>query len=187
MKKTHKIVLIASASVFGVLLLLLAGFLFYVHSIIRDSDLSIASIEEYRARRETDACLPAVPEDEFAGYTEIDFRYEQHLSILSDERWYRMILSYDAAAYAEQTERIEKTYAFAASPGDPAAAGCAPDFRYGGFAFRTCADNYYPKSMRFIGWNEAEQKICYLYFEDGELDFTNDFPTFFKEHRFIAE
>ena len=35
--------------------------------------------------------------------------------------------------------------------------------------------------MIFIGYNEPDHKICFIYFSDMDLDDTDDFPLFFKQ------
>ena len=186
MRKNRKVTIIISVSILCVLLVFL-GLYVGARVLFGRGNVTVTSLDKYLALCETDGSLPAVPEDEFRGYNDLDFRYEQHLSMLSDERWLRMTLSYDEKTYAEQTARIDESYDFASGAASACTGGYSPDFSFGGFEFKTCSSNVYPKSMCFIGFNKAEQKLCYLYFEDGELDLTDDFPLFFRQHKFIAE
>ncbi len=187
MKKSRKIILIVSASVLGALML--AAIVFFVPIFIAfgKGNKTVDSLEQYLALCETEVYYPAVPEDTFYGYDDVAFRYEKHMWMLSSEQWIRMVMSYDGQAYDEQVKRIYGRYDFIPGATDLTTGGYSPDFSFGGFDFKTESSIVYPKSMLFIGFNRQELKICYLYFSDTELDSTDDFPLFFRQHGFIEE
>ena len=188
MKKSLKIFLIAIASVLGLTLIASVGFMIMLSVTNSKYNFSVDSFEAYLDRCEADAALPYPSEkDIFTGYENMDFHFEQNLWVLSSERWYRMVMTYDQPTYTEMTGKIGEAFAFADAASEAHTGGYAPEFQFGGFDFRTCAGNHYPKSMTFIGLNASARKICFLYFQDPELDSTKDFPAFFREHRIIPE
>jgi len=187
MKKKTKTVLIVLAAVFGTILVLLIGAIITLSVVFGRGDKAVDSFEEYMALCETGEYYPEISLDAFKDYDDIDFHYEQHLWALSSERWYRVILTYNDSTYAKQQEYFNETYDFISNASEDNTGGYSPDFSFGGFEFKTDSCISYPKNMLFIGFNETEKKICYLYFEDDELDSTDDFPIFFQQHHFLPE
>lgn len=179
--------MIVSASVLGAIALLMIGNLVAMFFLFGKGDKTVDSLEEYIALCKSDEYYPTIPEDITKNCNQIDFRYEQHLWALSSERWYRIVMTYDDRSFTEQQEHFNQSCDFAFDAAENQTGGYSPDFIYGGFTFKTAVPNIYPKSMLFIGFNEKEKQICYLYFEDYELDSTDDFPQFFRQHKFIPE
>ena len=187
MKKRTKRIIIVCTSVFGVLAVLSICIFVKLFALLGRGSKTVDSLEEYIVLCETEEYYPKVPVENFIDCDRLYFHYEQLLSVLSSERWYCMVRTYDNLSYAKQKALFYKTYSFATEATEQQTGGYSPDFCFGGFAFHIDSLSSYPKSMLFIGFNEAENKICYLYFEDYELDLTDDFPFFFQQHGFIPE
>ena len=185
MKKTTKIVLIVISSVLALTLLVGVSFGIYLKIEINKTCFSTNSIEEYYEACEKDGAMPQVSTKEFEPCNNIEFYYEQNLWFVISERWYRLTMSYDESEYQNQVKRIESEYTFISTI--PNSDSYEKTFEYGDYTFRVCTPYNYPKEMSFIGFDEKNQKICYIYFSDGDLDSTDDFPEFFEQYEFIEK
>lgn len=185
MKKTVKIALIAICSVTALALIIGAAFVISLKIAINKNCFSIDNIEEYYKVCEKDGTMPQVSTDEFEPYSNIEFYYEQNLWVIISERWYKLVMSYDEGEYQKQVNRIEYEYTFISTI--PNSDSYEKTFEYGNYTFKVCTPYVYPKEMSFIGFDETNHKICYIFFSDYELDYTDDFPEFFKEHQFTEK
>lgn len=187
MKKTTKIILIVISSILALALLVGVSYGIYLKTVIDKTCFSTDNIEEYNKAREKDEAMPEVNTKvkEFEPCNDIDFHYEQDLWFIMSERWYKLTMTYDENEYQKQTERIESEYTFISTI--PDSDSYAKTFEYSDYTFRVCTPYDYPKEMSFIGFDEKNRKICYIYFSDIDLDSTDDFPEFFEQHEFIKK
>lgn len=152
---------------------------------VGDAPSCITSLDKYYSEQQAHGSLPEVNTDEFDGYKDIKFLYRNNYTIISDEQWYRMVMTYDEKSFSQQVKRIDSEYKFVSAEDKDVVGGHSPNFTYNGYEFRTICE-VYPHQMTFIGLDKVNHQICYVYFEDGELDSTNDFPQFFEQKR-LAE
>ena len=178
-KKTLKIILITCACLAAAALIVFAGFWFWVSSL--HSSRTVSDIEEYERLCAEDRLLPALPTAERLGnYTARDFFFaEDHFPVIINRWSYRLTLEYTPQDYAAQAEYLKKNVSFVAQAGENTH-GYAPEFTCGGFRFFTEEGVWFPKGMDFIGFDDETYRICFVYFEDENLDDGPDFPQFFE-------
>lgn len=162
--------------VFGIFLTVLS---------VGDAPSYITSLDKYYSEQQKHLSLPEVNTDEFKGYKDIQFLYKSNFTVISDEQWYRMVMLYDEKSFLKQVKRIDSEYKFVSAEDKDNVGGHSPDFTYNGYEFRTVCEDY-PHQITFIGLDKVNHRICYIYFEDRELDSTDDFPQFFEKKR-LAE
>ena len=153
------------------------------------------------------ALLPSMDElptaDEGQPY-DVDavFTYYHMDYIIFQSDAYTLIVHYDPERYDYDAERkrVEEKYVFRTTAVyygvgphtlDPA-------FELDGFSFHLLDEEYYthdsnpmllpeirmevPKYMYFVGFNDEEKKIAYIYFEDFDLDVIDSFEEFLPEY-----
>lgn len=185
MKKKAKITLLVIGSVLALILFVGASSVIYLRTEINKSSFSINNIEEYYEACEKDGAMPPISTKEFEPCDNIEFYYEQNLWVIISERWYKLTMSYNESEYQKQVKRTESEYDFISDEREPDS--YEKTFEYGDYIFRVCQPYYYPKEMSFIGFDEMNHKICYIFFSDFELDITDDFPEFFNQHSFVEK
>ena len=172
-KRTKIILLIAGAATVIVCDVFLSEFIF---AFLCCSSKTVKDIDAYKALYDTDHVCPALPPDEILGdYENVDFYYNEMLSPISSYRSYSVTLYYTEEAYAAQKAYLNESVAFVEAASEETGE-YEPDFTCGGFRFRTEEGLYFPKCMDFIGFNDDENAICFIHFEDMELDGCRDFP-----------
>ena len=173
-KRTKIILLIVGAG------LLIAGGIFLGKLIFVFLSISSDTLRDLGKYRELSSgeysVYPALPSDELLGdYENADFYYNEMLSPISSYRSYSVTLYYTEEAYAAQKAYLNESVAFVEAASEETGE-YEPDFTCGGFRFRTEEGLYFPKCMDFIGFNDDENAICFIHFEDMELDGCRDFP-----------
>ena len=173
-KRTKIILLIAGAGLLIASGIFLGKIIFVLSCMSSDT---VRDIEKYRELSATPySVYPALPPDEMLGaYEDADFYYDEMLSPISSYRSYSVTLYYTEDAYAAQKAYLNESVAFVEAASEETG-GYEPDFTCGGFRFRTEEGLYFPKCMDFIGFNDNENAICFIHFEDMELDGCRDFP-----------
>ena len=174
MKRTKIILLIAGAVTLVICGIFLGKIIFVLSCMSSDT---VRDIEKYRELSATPySVYPALPPDEMLGaYEDADFYYDEMLSPISSYRSYSVTLYYTEEAYAAQKAYLNESVAFVEAASEETG-GYEPDFTCGGFRFRTEEGLCFPKCMDFIGFNDDENAICFIHFEDWELDVCSDFP-----------
>ncbi len=179
--KTRKTILIIFACLAAAALIAVAGFFIWIHSL--GSSRTVTDMEKYERLCAEDSLLPALPAAECLGsYTAPDFYFaEDHFPVLANRWSYRLTLQYAPEDYAAQAEYLKETGSFVAAAGENTH-GYSPEFTCGGFRFFTEDGIYFPKRMDFIGFDDETCRICFVYFEDENLDDGPDFPEFLKQY-----
>ncbi len=184
MKKKTKITLFAAAAI-----LLAAGLaIVYFSSSLNHfgKKREINDIGKYKeAFAQEGSNLPALPADDRLGkYIDVDFLFKESVGMIISMRWYRIDLQFDAAEYETQKAYLNDACDFIEQTGHKTN-GYAPTFSYRGYSFHTETEIRFPKELSFVGFNDAQRKICLIRFEDADLDDASDFPIFFEEHGFL--
>lgn len=183
-KRTKIILLIAGAATVIVCDVFLSEFIF---AFLCCSSKTVKDIDAYKALYDTDHVCPALPPDEMLGdYENVDFYYNEMLSPISNYRSYSVTLYYGEAQYNVQKTFVNenKTYVAAASF---KTGGYDPNFTCGGFRFQTEQGLIFPKCMDFTGFNDDENAICFIHFEDWDLDGCSNFPLELVQRGLVAE
>ena len=180
-KKSIRIILIIFACFAAAALIAGVGFYIWISSL--SSSRTVTDIEKYERLCAEDSLLPALPAAERLGsYTAPDFYFaEDHFPVFANRWCYRLTLQYAPEDYAAQAEYLKKTVSFVARAGEHTH-GYAPEFPCGGFRFFTEDGIWFPKRMDFIGFDDETRRICFIYFEDENLDDGPDFPRFLEQY-----
>ncbi len=184
-KRTKIILLIVGAG------LLIAGGIFLGKLIFVFLSISSDTLRDLGKYRELSSgeysVYPALPSDELLGdYENADFYYNEMLSPISSYRSYSVTLYYGEAQYKAQKAYVNANKTYVETVGKKTG-GYEPSFTCGGFRFQTEQDLIFPKRMDFIGFNDDENAICFIHFEDWELDGCSDFPQAINESGLVSE
>lgn len=175
MKKDIKIIsniLMVSILVIGALLLLVSYLIF-------GSSYTFKGLDEI----EKGHCIFS---DDFLSYVcEYEDAYYQlhheNIAVFSSDASV-LILNFSPENYQNEKDRIEKDYIFLNTPvADESGDYLISEniFSIDDWNFRVCrSDGWttfsYPDYFRMVGYNEAENKIAYLDFDDSDLDVINE-------------
>lgn len=103
-----------------------------------------------------------------------------YLAPIFKSETYTLIAKYDADEYEKQKSSIDKNYSFDTSLLNP-----EPEFDLDGFRFGLLCDKYidYPHTLYFIGFNDNDKAISYIYFYDQDLDVIDQpYDQFLREY-----
>ena len=175
MKKRIKIILLIAGAALLIICGIFLGKLIFVFSCM--SSDTVRDIEKYiELSGAPYSVYPALPPDDMQGdYEDVDFYYDEMLSPISSYRSYSVTLYYGKAQYKAQKAYVNNNKTYVEAAGEKTG-GYEPSFTCGGFRFQTEQGLIFPKCMDFIGFNDAEKAICFIHFEDWELDGCSDFP-----------
>ena len=183
-KRTKIILLIAGAARLIVCDVFLCEFIF---AFLCCSSKTVKDIDAYKALYGTDHVCPALPPDAMLGnYESAAFYYNEVLAPISNYRSYSVTLYYDEERYAAQKTYVNENKRYVETAGINTG-GYEPSFTCGGFRFQTEQGLIFPKRMDFIGFNDDENAICFIHFEDWELDGCSDFPQELTERGLVSE
>ncbi|MBR6513484.1 MAG: hypothetical protein IKT46_01490 [Clostridia bacterium] len=122
-------------------------------------------------------CLPT--ELQFGEYKDRDFKYFQRNMIIFESHAYTVRLSYDGEEYAKQKSELDTEFSFCTQKlsADIEEPFKEPEFDMGDFHFRIAGIweegsilYEYPKIILFIGTNDTDNEIAYIFFEDLDQD-----------------
>ena len=180
-KKSIRIILIIFACFAAAALIAGVGFYIWISSL--SSSRTVTDIEKYERLCAEDSLLPALPAAERLGsYTAPDFYFaEDHFPVFANRWCYRLTLQYAPEDYAVQKNFLKQTCSFVAQAGEDTH-GYTPDFTCGSFRFSTEEGVWFPKFMSFLGFDDTACRICFVYFEDENLNDGPDFPQFLEQY-----
>lgn len=179
-KKPLKIILIIFACLATAAVIACVGFFIWISSL--HSSRTVTDIEKYERLCAEEWLLPALPEAERCGnYASRDFYFEEEHSMFANRWCYRLTLQYAPEDYAVQKNFLKQTCSFVAQAGEDTH-GYTPDFTCGSFRFSTEEGVWFPKFMSFLGFDDAACRICFVYFEDENLNDGPDFPQFLEQY-----
>ena len=186
MKKRMKIILPIAGAALLIICGIFLGKLIFVFSCI--SSDTVRDMEKYRELSGApNSVYPALPPDDMLGdYEDADFYYDEMLSPVSSYRSYSVTLYYSEEKYCTQKTYVNANKTHIETAGEETG-GYEPSFTCGGFRFCTDEGIYFPKCMDFTGFNDKENAICFIHFEDWELDGCSDFPQELVQRGLVAE
>lgn len=129
--------------------------------------------------------MPTV--NELGKYEDLKIKNYSHNMLFFNSEAYTVIAKYDDKEFEKQKAGIESNYKFSKDiiEFDVSDSKLKPEFTLDGFEFRVLSEAYseygFPKDMYFIGINEDERKIAYIYFHDFDLDYIDSFEEFLIE------
>lgn len=178
MKKFISLLIVAAA-----ILSLLSSCSIRRESVKLEKAEDMGKYEEYLAKVEYAADYMPQP-NECGDYTSATVTYKKKLMLLFESYSVGLFLSYDNAEYNKQKELILADYNFLTSD----SAESDPDASVGGYSIRL-ADKEYPlqtyKMGLLVGINDSENKICYLFYYDLDLDVLDDLDSYVEEFFFF--
>ncbi len=141
------------------------------------------NISSYESLLERKSFLPSL--DEFDNSKNFEYYRFRKIVLFFEQNAYNLKVAYNNDEYVKEKLNLDKKYDFYEDEivvedyDDEDVGHKKANFRVGNYSFRTVVlpDEinvlYYPKEMLFIGTNDLEQKIVYLYYEDFERDLIN--------------
>ena len=140
--------------------------------------------EKYDAFAQKDDVMPATDEveDSFAVYP-----FYHHDGFIFEWNSYTLIAQYDAETYEKKIGEINDSYVFEEEvlQDHTKEHKLNPEFSVGDYRFRLLdVETYscfFPESY-FIGMNDTEHKIAYIYFDDYDLDVVESFPSLLTKY-----
>lgn len=171
MKKIWIAVIITAVSLALIIAIVLGLFIHYLVGTVISYD--------YDRYEEITRMYDTLPTD-FGEYEKRSFNYFQRNMIIFESHAYTVKLSYDKEEYAKEKKELDSEYSFHNETIciDSDEIEKEPEFDMGNFHFRI-ADiwedgsilNEYPKIILFIGTNDVDNKIAYVFYEDLDQDF----------------
>ena len=152
--------------------------------------LSVSGCSKYINETDTEiynkmaAKNEVMPEtDEIGSYTEVYTNkniYNQVAPIFKSET-YTLIAKYEKEGYESQKSIVSEKYSIESSGED----ADSSSFDLDGFRFSLLSEQYidYPKTLYFIGFNDADRAVAYIYFYDQDLDVIDQsYDKFLREY-----
>lgn len=178
MKKRTVIIIGVSLGAWAIIVI---GFIcFFLFGSLSNSDINI-----YKEMKSTDDTAPDLKD--FGKYEDIDFNFFRKHHFIWRSEAYTLKISYDKDTYIKEKKSFKKAYLFSKEPivmlkGKK----LEPEFNIDGYDFRIVSDAYgeaeFPKYIYFFGFNDKENKIAFIYFQDSDLDYIESFEKFIKDY-----
>lgn len=119
-------------------------------------------------------------------YEDIEFNHYKKSSLLFTNNSLILIISYNEFEYRKNIETIESSYSFIEDNQilDNKDIFSQYSFTLGTYIFKVVYNESfdYPKKFGLIAKSDEENRIAYLWFNDPDLDFIDDFPQFIKDN-----
>lgn len=154
--------------------------LFELFGTVTDNNIEI--YKDLKSGKYHHSYTDLVPDiSDFGNYKKIDFKYfEKHKMIFRSEA-YTLVADYNKNTYSKAKTGFYKSYTFYNTPikNDPYVSDIKlyPSFYIDGFKFKVVRgdDEFFPKHIYFLGFNDKENKIAFIYYRDTELDYIESF------------
>ena len=167
---------------FLVILSIIIGFMIFVPQMDVDT-----SIDAWVELQEEHSYLPAISEMGYYEDVQCKYQHRENLVISSDA--YILRATYSQENFDAQKDYILNTYSFQNTVTDEIGEETIQknaSFLFDGYDFKMLSleeyDLWYPKYFAFVGFCKEKQEICFIYFEDIELDYiSGSFEDFFMD------
>ena len=184
MKIGMKIFLIILSAIlaFWVILSIIIGFMIFVPQMDVDT-----SIDAWVELQEEHSYLPAI--SEMGYYEDVQCKYQHRENLIISSDAYILRATYSQENFDAQKDYILNTYSFQNTVTDEIGEETIQknaSFLFDGYDFKMLSLEEYelwsPKYFAFVGFCKEKQEICFIYFEDIELDYiSGSFEDFFMD------
>ena len=187
-KKSTTIIIITVSSI---LVLITLAFVFLCGSLVFGLFIPVKEIsydiDDWQLLQETHSYLPAI--SEMGNYETLKCKHQSRENLVISSDAYILSATYSKSEFDIQKEHIEGTYLFQVKVEDEIGESIVSkdaSFFVDGFDFKMLSleeyDLYYPKYFVLVGFSEEDNMVCFVFFEDMELDYIRgSFEDFLKD------
>ena len=125
-------------------------------------------------------------EEQLGDYSSLQMTYRHRWLLIFDNDAMGLFVSYQEEAYDAQKEEILSGYPFAS--GEDGESASDAEATVGGYHIRLVQQDYPLETYKMgllIGLDDENQKICYLFYYDPDLDVLHDLESYVKENFYL--